>query len=123
MLLDAFLAPPIVKLRIAIAKTVKESISAVNLMGLHLTDGPDWHLFRFIGLCEQVGGVVDEENAAGQVRRPVLRSLMQALILGDKKIYGAPLKWLCLESGGNYSMASPSGLLFGFVMLRGQGFR
>ena len=30
---------------------------------------------------------------------------------------------LCLESGGNYSMASPNGLLFGFVMPRGQGFR
>ena len=30
---------------------------------------------------------------------------------------------LCLESGGNYSMAFPSGLLFGFVMPRGQGFR
>ena len=28
-----------------------------------------------------------------------------------------------LESGGNYPMASPSGLMFAAVMRRGQGFR
>ena len=97
---------------------------AETLLWAYQTNGSLTYLNVLLKLLDTLSSLLGDLPEALQRRTSSLIQIEAALI-DDliKSVARRERPGLCLESGGNYSMASPSGLLFGFVMLRGQGFR